>query len=603
MALSALQPPPRFTVSEWAERFRYLSREYSAQPGRYSLDIVPYAREPMDAANDPAVREVVLMWASQTTKTTLLENVLGYFIAAEPSPILLVQPSVEMAQAWSKERFNATCRDTPVLRELVTDQKSRTSENTIQLKTFPGGNLAIIGSNAPSGLAGRPRRVVLLDEVDRYPASAGTEGDPVALAVRRTESFWNSVVYLTSTPTNKGTSRIEAEYEQTDKRQWFVPCSQCGASQTLKWSQVQWDADKPDTARYVCEACETHWADEDRVKAIRRGEWRATAKFEGKRGYYINGIYSPFKSKRGFVSRLHQMATEFLEAKRGGTEQLKTWTNTFLAETWQDAAETVDPTALTERCEAYTPSTLPDEIVFVAGGADVQKDRIELEIVGLGVEDESWGIEVVKVYGDTEKPDTWQRLGNELKRRFTRKDKTELRLSALAIDFHFRPSVVKAFCKAHGTDCLIFPVIGIGSAQPALTQRRTTQEGFHYNSVATDQAKDVIYGRMRLDERGPRYMHFPVGFGYDDAWFRQLTCERVVTKYTKGFPKRVYEKANGARNEALDMRVYWLALLDILQPDVGKLAAKLLESKNKPKPDEPPLDRRREGWATGWRHR
>lgn len=598
--MAAVTPPPRYTVSEWSERFRYLSREYSAQPGRYSLDVVPYAREPMDCANDPAVREVVLMWASQTTKTTLLENVLGYFIAAEPSPILLVQPSVEMAQAWSKERFNATCRDTPVLRELVTEQKSRDSGNTIQLKTFPGGNLAIIGSNAPSGLAGRPRRVVLLDEVDRYPASAGTEGDPVALAIRRTESFWNSVIYLTSTPTNKGSSRIESEYEQTDKRQWFVPCPKCGEFQTLKWAQVQWETDKPETAHYVCEQCDCHWDDAGRVAAIKRGQWRATAPFTGKRGYYINGIYSPFKSKRGFTSRLHQMATDFLEAKKGGPEQLKTWTNTFLAETWQDAAETLDAGALTGRCEEYTPDKLPNEVIFVAGGADVQKDRIELEIVGLGLDDESWGVEVVKVYGDTEKPDTWKRFGNELTRRFKRADGIELRLSSVAIDFHFRPATVKQFCRSHGTPCIVLPVIGIGSAQPTLTQRRSTQDDFTYNGVATDQAKDLIYSRLRLAERGPRFMHFPRGYGYDDDWFRQLTCERVVTKYTKGFPKRVYEKANGARNEALDMRVYWLALVDILRPDVGNIAAKLTKEpvKDTTKIQAP----RREGsWATGWR--
>ena len=600
-AIKIVSPPPRYTVATWAENFRYLSREYSAQPGRYSLATVPYAREPMDAANDPTVRSVCLMWASQTTKTTLLENILGYFIAAEPSPILLVQPSVEMAQAWSKERFNATCRDTPALRELVTEQKSRTAENTIQLKTFPGGNLAIIGSNAPSGLAGRPRRVVLLDEVDRYPASAGSEGDPVSLAIRRTESFWNSVVYLTSTPTNKGTSRIENEYEQTDKRMWFVKCHKCDHEQTLKWSHVRWDEGKPETALYMCESCEAHWSDEDRVRALRGGKWIATAPFSGKRGYFLNGICSPFKSKRGFTSRLHQMAQEFLEAKTGGAEQLKTWTNTFLAETWQDAGETIEPTALTARCEDYAPDRLPDKVVFVAAGADVQKDRIEMEIVGLGKDEESWGVEVVKTYGDTEKPDTWKRFANELTRRFKRQDGVELRLTACAIDFHFKPAIVKHFAKTHGTPCIVVPVIGIGSTQPALTQRRTTQEDFRYNSVATDQAKDILYSRLRIDESGSRFMHFPRGFGYDDGWFRQLTCERVVTKYLRGFPKRTYEKASGARNEALDIRVYWLALVDILRPDIGALEAAIKLKPDEKKEEMPAMPTRRGSWSTGWR--
>jgi phage terminase large subunit GpA-like protein len=541
------------------------------------------------------------MWASQTTKTTLLENVLGYFVAAEPSPILLVQPSVEMAQAWSKERFTATCRDTPILRELVTEQKSRTAENTIQLKTFPGGNLAIIGSNAPSGLAGRPRRVVLLDEVDRYPASAGTEGDPVALAIRRTESFWNSVVFLTSTPTFKGKSRIESEFEQTDKRYWFIPCKCCGEFQTLKWSQVQWEKDKPETAKYVCEKCGCDWQDSDRVAAIKKGEWRATAPFSGKRGYHLSGIYSPFKAKRGFNNRLHQMATEFLEAKKGGSEQLKTWTNTFLSETWEESGDKINTENIVGRCEEYSPVSLPEKIVFVCGGADVQKDRIELEIIGLGLDDESWGVEVVKTYGDTEKPETWKRFGNELTRKFKRADGIELPLTAIAIDFHFKPQIVKDFARSHGTGCMVLPVIGVGTAQPGLTQRRQTQEGFIYNSVATDAAKDVIYSRLQMDEPGARYMHFPLGFGYDDAWFRQLTCERVVTKYTKGFAKRIYEKANGARNEALDMRVYWLALLDVLKPDIGAIAARLTKPIEKDQAQIQP--RRQSGWMSGngWR--
>ena len=602
-AIKIVTPPPRYSVSEWAENFRYLSREYSAQPGRYSLDNVPYAREPMDAANDPKVRSVCLMWASQTTKTTLLENILGYFIAAEPSPILLVQPSVEMAQAWSKERFNATCRDTPALRELVTEQKSRTSENTIQLKTFPGGNLAIIGSNAPAGLAGRPRRVVLLDEVDRYPASAGSEGDPVALAIRRTESFWNSVVYLTSTPTNKGTSRIENEYEQTDRRMWFVKCHKCKHEQTLKWSNVLWEKDKPETAYYKCGECDCHWSDEDRVQAIRGGKWIATEAFHGKRGYFLNGIYSPFKSKRGFVSRLHQMAQEFLEAKKGGDEQLKTWTNTFLAETWKEAAETLDMAKIIGRAEDYSPDRLPDKVVFISGGADVQQDRIEMEIIGLGADDETWGIEVVKVYGDTERNETWKKFADALGQRFKRVDGVELKLSAVAIDFHYKPGIVKLFAKTHGTQCVVVPVIGIGSTQPQLTQRRTTQEGFTYNSVATDQAKDVIFMRLKIEDDGARKIHIPNGYGYDDSWFRQLTCERVVTRHVKGFPRRTYEKTSGVRNEAIDMRVYHLALVEILRPDIGEIK-KALRPAEKDKDKEPlpnQTPRRTGAWATGWR--
>ena len=590
-------------MSEWAERFRYLSREYSASPGRYSLTNVPYAREPMDCACDSTVRVTVLKWGSQLTKTTVLENVLGFSISHEPGPLLLVQPTVDMAQAWSKERFNATVRDTPVLRDVIADHKSRSDGNTIQLKTFPGGNLAIIGANAPSGLAGRPRRVVLCDEVDRYPASAGTEGDPVSLAIRRTESFYNAVVYLTSTPTIKGTSRVESEYEQTDKRLWFCPCPKCGKYQPLVWSGVKWEKENLEGAWYQCESCEAHWTDADRVAAIRAGEWRATAPFNGKRGYFLNGIYSPFKAKRGFKSRIHQMVVEFLEAKAGGVEMLKTWTNTFLAETWEDASERIEPSALESRLEDYTPETLPDDVVFVFGGADVQKDRIELEWCGLGADDETWGIEALKVFGDTERPETWTMFGNQLKRIFKRRDGVELEPTALAIDFHFKPSIVKRFSISHGTKCMVFPVIGVGTTrQPNSVQHRMAQDGLHYWTIATDPIKDMIFSRLRITEPGPRYVHLPRGYGYDDEWFRQLTSERVVTKYTKGFPKRIYEKSAGARNEALDMRVYGLAVVQIMNPQIEAIRRGLL---NKPKPQpqqvSPALRNEPADWVNGWR--
>ncbi len=600
MTVPTLNPPPRQTVSEWAEANRYLSREYSSQHGRYRLSVVPYAREPMDCANDPTVRSVCLMWGAQTTKTTTLENVLGYFVAPDPSPILLVQPTVDMAQAWSKERFNATVRDTPCLREVISEQKSRESGNTIQLKTFPGGNLAIIGANAPAGLAGRPRRVVLLDEVDRFPVSAGTEGDPVSLAIRRTESFWNSVIYLTSTPTIKGASRIESEYEQTDKRHWFVPCPTCGAFQTLKWKQVKWPEGKPEDAYYECErGC--RWDDDFRIQAIRKGEWRPTAPFNGKRGYYLNGIYSPFKPKRGFKSRLHQMATDFLEAKAGGPETLKVWTNTFLAETWEEAGEKIDFSSVVNRCEDYAPDRLPNDVVLIIGGADVQKDRIEIEWIGVGNEEETWGIDDVKVIGDTEKPETWQRLGQALERKFKRADGVEIAPTALAIDIHYRPKQTRDWCQKHGTRVMVFPVFGIGSTQPTLVVDRYNK---HYGqrtwSIAGDHAKDIIFSRLKIDMPGPRYCHFPRGFGYNDEWFKQLTSEKAVTRYVKGYPRRIYEKSSGARNEALDKRVYQLACLDILRPNIPAIAAQL-------KPGEKGQGRemvsgpRRSGWVTGYR--
>lgn len=538
----------------------------------------------MDCANDESVRMVVLMWASQTTKTTVVENVLGYHVAADPSPQLMVQPGIEYAEAWSKERLDTTIRDTPVLRDLIGDRGAKGGGNTIVYKAYPGGNIAVVGANAPSGLAGRPRRCVYLDEVDRFKSSAASEGDPCSLAIRRTESFHNSVIYLTSTPTVKGASRIESEYEQTDKRKWFCPCPKCGHFQTLEWKQVKWPEGDPSAAFYECERCSSRWGDAERSQAICKGEWRPTAPFSGKRGYFLNGICSPFKAKRGFTSRLHQMASEFLEAKAGGPEQLKTWTNTFLAETWEEEGEKLELSAIASRGEAYAPDALPDDVALIVGGADVQKDRIEVEWIGVGDHDETWGIDAVQIIGDTEKPETWQRLSGECDRIFKRKDGVEMRATAIAIDIHFRPKMAREWCVRHGTRILAWPVFGIGGDQTDLVVKRFNKN-WNQNtwSVATNNAKDVIFSRLKIELPGPRYCHFPRS--YADEWFRQLTCEKAVTRYTKGFPKRIYEKQSGQRNEALDMRVYSLACLEILRPNIAAIRGTLKKEEKAKEPE------------------
>jgi len=243
---------------------------------------------------------------------------------------------------------------------------------------------------------------------------------------------------------------------------------------------------------------------------------------------------------------------------------------------------------------------VPDGVAVIVAGADVQKDRIEVEFLGIGAEEESWGIEVCKVHGDTEDPKTWLELSRCIDRTFKRADGVELRCVTLGVDIHFRPRATKEWILKHGTRCRVYGVFGIGSAQPTLVQLRPN--GCY--SIATDYAKDVIYARFKIDGAGPRYMHFPNGSGYTDDWFRQLTCERVVTKYNKGFAKRVYEKTSGVRNEAIDMRVYSLGVLDVLRPDIAAIKRNLTAKPDKPKPisKAPGMGPSHSGgFITGWR--
>jgi phage terminase large subunit GpA-like protein len=561
-------PPPRLTVKEWADEFRFLSPESSARPGKYVSAFAPYQREPMDAVNDGAVQSVCLMFASQTGKTELVNNVVGFFIAADPAPILVVQPTIEFAESWSKERLVPMLRDTPVLQGLVSDPRSRDSGNTILMKSFPGGNIAVAGANAPTGLSGRPRRVVLLDEIDRFPPSAGTEGDPCLLAIRRTESFWNAVIVLVSTPTTKGYSRIEKEFLQTDQRKWFCPCQSCGEMQTLEWGQVRWDEGQPETARYECVKCGHRHDDAGRVAMVRSGEWRATAPFAGKRGYHLNGIASPFPAKKGFVSRLHQMAAGFLEAKAGGKETMKTWVNTFLAETWEEAGSVLDADPLFRRREEYQ---VPDRVLCVTAGVDTQQDRLECEIVGWGDGEESWGLEYHVLMGSPASPETWAALDAVLSRQVRRDDGAVLPVAAVCVDSGGGFSEMVYRFARERLARRVFAIKGIGGPGHPLVSRprKTGVKSTTLLLVGTDTAKEMVYTRLGAGAGESGYCHFPMS--YDSEWFRQVTAEKIVTRYTKGVPYRAFDNPGKLRNEALDCRVYSLAALAILNPNWAAL--------------------------------
>ncbi len=617
---NVFEPPPRYNVAEWADEFRYLSSEASAKHGKYRTSFAPYQREPQACIGAPDIQHHVWMIGSQLMKTECLNNVVGYFIDAEPASILMVQPTIEFGESWSKERFTPMVRDTPRLANKVADARSRDSGNTILHKLFPGGNIAVVGANAPSGLAGRPRRVVLLDEVDRYQKSAGTEGDPVSLAIRRTDSFWNAVIVMTSTPTTKGVSRIENAFEQTDQRKWFCPCHACRQHQVLVWKQVKWPDDEPEKAWYECEHCAAHWTDKQRRESVMAGEWRATAPFNGKRGYWLNGINSPFRHKTGYVNRLHQMVAEFLEAKHGGPETLKTWTNTFLAETWEDEGETLSVGDLISRLEDYGPA-LPDGALVLTIGGDVQKDRIEAEAMAWGDGEECWGVKLGRFVGDTEKPAVYEQFRNWCAQEFEHPRFGAMHAAAICVDARHRTDHVYRFARENA-ELNIYPVMGAVNPQRRPVMVPTHRSRSSAFQVDTHHFKTAIYSRLRITEPGPRFCHFPRE--YDEEYFLQLTAEKAITKYLRGFKKVEWEVVRGnKRNEALDIRVYNHSALFILNPNWTQLKQNLEkrvdrgqgpdisnananEAPSKPEPMQSPrrlvpLLPRRNSFVSGWR--
>lgn len=428
--VATLKPPPELTLSQWADRYRMLSAESSAEPGRWHTDKAPYQREIMDAIGDAHIRRVVIMCAAQLGKTELLLNILGYFMAYAPAPILVMQPTLDMGQTFSKDRLAPMIRDTPVLRGLV-DVKSRYAGNTILKKNFPGGHITIVGANSATGLASRPIKVLLADEVDRYPGSAGTEGDPLSLAQKRQTTFWDKKTVMVSTPVIKGHSRIETEYNQSTREEWNVPCPECGHYQPFVWANLIFDPDDlQKEIIYKCERCgcvanEYRWKQQSQ-----QGRFVAENPGAETRGFHLNTLASTFCGWKEIVQKFI-VAKEQLD--QGNPEGMKVWVNTELGETWEERGEQVEDTELFNRREIYD-AVVPEEVLVLTAGVDVQDDRFEVEIVGWGVGKESWGIRYQKIYGDMLKEQVWEDLDAFLQTVWCKKDGTALRIISCCID-------------------------------------------------------------------------------------------------------------------------------------------------------------------------
>lgn len=570
--LSGLRPEPQLTVSEWADEHRMLSSKASSEPGRWRTSRTPYLKDAMDClSSSHSAQRVVMMFAAQTGKTEAGSNFLGYVIHHAPGPMLLVQPTVEMAKRLSKQRLESLISETPCLRERIAPARSRDSGNTLFAKEYPGGILVITGSNSASGLRSMPCRYLFLDEVDAFPADVDGEGDPVSLAERRTTTFTRRKILLTSTPTVKGSSRIEAEYLRSDQRRFFVPCPSCGEMQWLKWPQMKWEKDQPETARYECEHCKERFSEVNKGRMLAAGEWRATAPGDGKTaGFHLSGLYSPL----GWLSWA-ELVDDFLRAK-GDAPLLKTFVNTRLAETWDEQTGTrIDAEGLLERVEPYERGAVPDGVLCLTAGVDVQDNRLAVSIWGYGRDEEAWLIEHTEIWGDPTRTEVWKQLDVLIEGEYPRADGKKLKVLATCCDSGGHCTAeVYSWCRTPRRGQMVVaikgastrgkPPIGRESKVDLNLKGRTIKRGASVYSVGTDTIKDSIFGRLRTNtEPGPGYLHF--GAAATQEYFEQLTAERKVTRFNRaGMPSSEYVKKSNARNEALDVCVYSVAALHLL---------------------------------------
>lgn len=589
-------PPEPLTVSTWAEKHRVLSRESSAEAGPWRNARTPYMVEPMDAFNDPRVREIAIVAPSQVGKSEVELNVIGYIIDQDPGSTLYVQPNLDDAKKFSRLRIAPMFRDCPRLRAKVAEVKSRDSGNTVLQKTFPGGMLTIVGSQSPSALASTPARYVLGDEIDRWALSAGTEGDPWSLAAARTTTYYNAKMVAVSTPTIKGFSRIEKLYNDGTMEQWSSQCPDCGEWHSIRFEDIRFEHEeikagkattyKVDSVLWCCPSCGcVHTEEQMRAQPAKWIAQNPEAIARGRRSFWINAFSSPWR-------RWDAIVLGFLESRKD-PEKLKVFYNTTLGELWEDRGDLVDEDEMMARREDYgnredgTPVELPDGVLVLTCGVDTQDDRLEYEVVGWGHHLESWGIKKGIIMGDPNDDEPWERLDEVVSHVYRFSGGKGLTISMTFVDSgghktqsvyrHCRERIHRRVFAIKGQGGDGIPLTKPPSKVKLVVNGRAIGQVWLY-SLGVDAGKATIMSALKVQEAGPKFCHFPRGEwqGYDLAFFNGLLSEKLVMKSERGRTRWAWEKLPGhERNEALDCRNYALAALRVLDPDMDAVERRL----------------------------
>jgi phage terminase large subunit GpA-like protein len=508
----------------------------------------------MDAWNNPDVEEIIFCKPTQIGGTEGLNNIIGYIIAQDPSPTLIVYPTLELAEFTSKNRVQPMINLCPDLKERYRDGDSKILE-----LQFDGMYVVLSGANSPASLASRPIRYLLFDEEDKFPASAGKEADPKSLARERTKTFaYNKKIFRTCTPTKKHGS-IWQGWEAADSQlRFYVPCPHCGHSQTLRFKQIKWPktAKTPDeaqaTAYYECEQCQGIITDGHKPGMIKAGEWRYE-KNNGTRitAFHINAIYSPWV-------RFGDVAYEFMKSK-DFPELLMNFVNSWLAEPWENTEVKLNSDKVLERQSDYEEGVVPDGTLLITAGVDVQKNYFYYTIRAWGTSMTSWNI----AHGMA---DTWDNIEYIMNLPYQDKRGQVFQVNLCAVDSGDRTDEVYDFCAINQE----WAVPVKGSSNPLLSRYRISTidktdskaHGLRLYLVDGGQYKDMIAGRLNRPNGPGAWMVYK---GCDRDYTEQICSEEKVLEKKGGRQVEAWRpKSSHAANHYLDAEVYAALAADLL---------------------------------------
>ena len=580
----AFKPPPRLTVTEWADEYRMLSSEASAMAGKYYSSFAPYQQGIMDSLTDRKIKRTVLMCSAQVGKSEILLNMTGYIMSYNPSPLLVMLPTLSMAQAWSKERLAPMLRDTPILRGKVKDPRSREANNTTLSKQYPGGFINIIASNSPSSISSRPVKVVLMDEVSRFGETA--EGSSVELAIKRTTAFPNAKIVMVSTPTIKDHCQIETQYEMSNKSQYYVPCQHCNHKQTLDWSRVIYDEENTEVVNIACESCGGLMEESKKTWMLKRGEWIAEHDDRSTAGFHINELYSPFRTWKETVD-------DYLNAKQN-PEMMKVWVNTALGLPYEGEHEKIEAEDLEGKVERFDEKLIPERSLFMTAGIDTQLDRLEVSTMSWGVTESGEPDEVFVIshkifWGLTSDRQVWRELDEYLKTTFTTEDGRKLKIASACVDTGGSSTQSVYYYLRGKARRKIFGIKGSSEQGKPLVNKPTFIQRYNIPLfvIGVDTGKDWLYARLKADN----LIHFSDSL--DPEYFLQLASEKKKVIMRNGRQTFRYVKTR-KRNETLDCFLYSMTAKEILNPNYEKMLARKDKPVKKDDDEQPKRPMRRQ---------
>ena len=556
-SLELLKPPEELTVSEWAGKYRFLDERSSSMPGKWKNEMTPYLVGIMDEFNNYQTEKIVFCKCTQLGGTEALNNMICFSVAQDPAPMMIVYPTSELADSVVEQRIK------PMLKASKETKKHFKERNSTKKELqFDNMYVSIVGSNSPSELASRPIRYLFLDEVDKYPSESKKEADPISLAVERTKTFNNRKIYMCSTPTTR-TGHIWEEKEKADiEKHYFVPCPHCGELIELKFSQIRWPddneklsaADKAEFAQYICQECGNVINDSDKMEMLQKGKWetvKENTKFTKTVAFWINTLYSPF-------TRFSQIAKAYLIAK-DDTEALHNFTNSWLAEPWEDTKLKTNAETVMERQTDLPEFVVPEWTRLLTAGVDVQETSLYYII-------RAWGEYLTSQLITRGQVTSFRDIERVMNLEYMKPDGTVKLVDLCLIDSGDQTDEVYDFAAMNSEWCL--PSKGTSSMINYFklsSVNKTSSKAYGMTLALVDggKYKDMIAGRMKRENGTGSWMVFD---GIDLEYCTQVTAEHKITEKGGGGKLRTrwVQKTSHADNHYLDCEVYGMAAADIM---------------------------------------